>query len=123
MAWSKPAWAWESAIITWTATWISSRRTSPTTLTFCTGMTARAVSKTPPSAQVLPWRRASSGGARASWTWMGVGVGDYNLDGNLDIFKTHFADDTNILYRNDGKGSFEDTTISAGLAVIPVQNV
>jgi len=48
---------------------------------------------------------------------MGVGVGDYNLDGNLDIFKTHFADDTNILYRNDGKGSFEDTTISAGLAV------
>jgi hypothetical protein len=48
---------------------------------------------------------------------MGVGVGDYNLDGNLDIFKTHFADDTNILYRNDGKGNFEDTTISAGLAV------
>jgi hypothetical protein len=48
---------------------------------------------------------------------MGVGIGDYNLDGNLDIFKTHFADDTNILYRNDGKGNFEDTTISAGLAV------
>ena len=35
---------------------------------------------------------------------MGVGVGDYNLDGNLDIFKTHFADDTNVLYRNNGKG-------------------
>jgi hypothetical protein len=48
---------------------------------------------------------------------MGVGIGDYNLDGNLDIFKTHFADDTNILYRNDGKGNFADTTISAGLAV------
>ncbi|HTQ55030.1 MAG TPA: CRTAC1 family protein [Bryobacteraceae bacterium] len=48
---------------------------------------------------------------------MGVAVGDYNLDGNLDIFKTHFADDTNILYRNDGKGNFEDTTIAAGLAV------
>jgi hypothetical protein len=48
---------------------------------------------------------------------MGVGVGDYNLDGNLDIFKTHFADDTNILYRNDGKGNFEDATISAGLGV------
>jgi enediyne biosynthesis protein E4 len=48
---------------------------------------------------------------------MGIGVGDYNLDGNLDIFKTHFADDTNILYRNDGKGSFEDETISAGLGV------
>jgi hypothetical protein len=48
---------------------------------------------------------------------MGVGVGDYNLDGNLDIFKTHFADDTNILYKNDGKGNFEDATIAAGLGV------
>jgi hypothetical protein len=48
---------------------------------------------------------------------MGVGVGDYNLDGSLDIFKTHFADDTNILYRNDGKGNFVDATIGAGLAV------
>jgi hypothetical protein len=48
---------------------------------------------------------------------MGVGVGDYNLDGNLDIFKTHFADDTNILYRNDGKNNFTDVTISAGLGV------
>jgi len=48
---------------------------------------------------------------------MGVAVGDYNLDGNLDIFKTHFADDTNILYQNDGKGNFEDVTIAAGLAV------
>jgi len=32
---------------------------------------------------------------------MGLGIGDYNLDGHLDIFKTHFADDANILYRND----------------------
>jgi hypothetical protein len=48
---------------------------------------------------------------------MGVGIGDYNLDGNLDIFKTHFADDTNILYRNEGKGNFEDVTIRAGLGV------
>jgi enediyne biosynthesis protein E4 len=48
---------------------------------------------------------------------MGVGVGDYNLDGNLDIFKTHFADDTDILYRNDGKGSFEDVTLRSGLGV------
>ena len=40
---------------------------------------------------------------------MGVGIGDYNLDGNLDIFKTHFADDTAVLYRNDGKGQFSKT--------------
>jgi hypothetical protein len=48
---------------------------------------------------------------------MGVGVGDYNLDGSLDIFKTHFADDTNVLYINDGKGHFDDITVRAGLGV------
>jgi enediyne biosynthesis protein E4 len=41
---------------------------------------------------------------------MGVGIGDYDLDGHLDLFKTHFADDANVLYRNDGKGNFDDLT-------------
>jgi hypothetical protein len=45
---------------------------------------------------------------------MGVAIGDYNLDGNLDIFKTHFTDDTSILYRNDGKGNFTDATSGLG---------
>ena len=45
---------------------------------------------------------------------MGLGLGDYNRDGRLDIFKTHFADDTHILYRNAGKMSFEDVTMAAG---------
>jgi hypothetical protein len=48
---------------------------------------------------------------------MGLGVGDFNLDGSLDILKTHFADDTAVLYRNDGKGNFEDITNSSGLGV------
>jgi enediyne biosynthesis protein E4 len=48
---------------------------------------------------------------------MGVAVGDIDLDGNLDVFKTNFADDTNVLYHNDGKGNFEDVTIHAGLGV------
>jgi hypothetical protein len=48
---------------------------------------------------------------------MGLGIGDFNLDGSLDIFKTHFADDTSILYQNDGKGNFEDVTIRAGIGV------
>ena len=48
---------------------------------------------------------------------MGVAIGDFNLDGNLDLFKTHFADDTAVLYQNDGKGSFEDVTVRSGLGV------
>jgi len=48
---------------------------------------------------------------------MGLGIGDYNLDGHLDIFKTHFADDANILYRNDGKGNFDDATTSSRVGV------
>ena len=48
---------------------------------------------------------------------MGVGIGDYNLDGHLDLFKGHFTDDTSSLYRNDGKGNFSDVTLSAGLGV------
>ncbi len=41
---------------------------------------------------------------------MGVGIGDYNLDGHLDLFKTHFIGDTYGFYRNDGKGEFDDVT-------------
>ncbi len=48
---------------------------------------------------------------------MGVGIGDFNLDGNLDILKTHFVDDTNVLYRNTGKDNFEDLTVASGLGV------
>ncbi|HVW11735.1 MAG TPA: CRTAC1 family protein [Bryobacteraceae bacterium] len=48
---------------------------------------------------------------------MGIGIGDYDCDGSLDIFKTHFSSDTNVLYRNLGKGVFRDTTIRAGLGV------
>ncbi len=48
---------------------------------------------------------------------MGISIGDYDLDGNLDVFKTHFTDDTNVLYRNDGKGYFNDVTIRAGIGV------
>ena len=48
---------------------------------------------------------------------MGVGIGDFDTDGTLDIFKTHFSGDTNVLYRNNGNGIFRDVTARAGLAV------
>jgi hypothetical protein len=41
---------------------------------------------------------------------MGVGVGDYDLDGHMDLFKTHFTADTPGLFHNDGKGYFDEVT-------------
>jgi hypothetical protein len=48
---------------------------------------------------------------------MGVGAGDYNRDGWLDIVKTNFDDDTTSLYRNLGGGAFDDATVAGGLGV------
>jgi hypothetical protein len=48
---------------------------------------------------------------------MGIALGDFDLDGDIDILKTNFADDTSVLYVNDAKGNFVDHTIRAGLGV------
>jgi len=48
---------------------------------------------------------------------MGLGIGDYDLDGHTDFVKTHFTGDANGLFRNDGKGYFSDVTRAARLAV------
>jgi len=50
---------------------------------------------------------------------MGVSVGDYNGDGLMDIFKTHFADDLPILYKNSGRAFFEDSSREAGFDHTP----
>src|SRR5712692_6458992 len=44
---------------------------------------------------------------------MGAAVGDYNNDGRPDLFVTNFG--RNILYRNNGDGTFTDVTVEAGL--------
>ncbi len=48
---------------------------------------------------------------------MGVAVGDYDLDGRIDIFKTNFEGDTPDLYHNLGNANFEEASRRAGLAV------
>jgi enediyne biosynthesis protein E4 len=48
---------------------------------------------------------------------MGVSIGDYNRDGNLDVVKTNFAGDTDSLYTNLGDANFEDRTYPSGLGV------
>jgi hypothetical protein len=48
---------------------------------------------------------------------MGLGVGDFDLDGQLDILKTHFTEDTPALYLNQKKAGFTDVTIRSGLGV------
>jgi hypothetical protein len=50
---------------------------------------------------------------------MGIGVGDYNRDGLLDLVKTNFAGDHPNVYRNIGGGIFEDAVLVAGLAINP----
>jgi len=44
---------------------------------------------------------------------MGVAVGDYDNDGLLDLYVTNFG--RNVLYRNNGNGTFTDVTREAGV--------
>ncbi len=52
----------------------------------------------------------------AALAGMGVGVGDYDNDGRLDIVRTNFSEQITTLYRNYG-GAFEVASIRAGLGV------
>ncbi len=46
---------------------------------------------------------------------MGAYAGDYDQDGDLDLYVTNVGN--NILYRNRGDGTFEDVTEAAGVAL------
>jgi len=46
---------------------------------------------------------------------MGVAVGDYDHDGRDDLHITNFADDSNLLFHNDGGGLFTDVSYPAGV--------
>ena len=46
---------------------------------------------------------------------MGVAVGDYDNDGDPDVYITNYG--PNRLYRNNGDGTFTDVTVTAGTAL------
>ncbi|HEY2909357.1 MAG TPA: CRTAC1 family protein [Gemmataceae bacterium] len=50
-----------------------------------------------------------------AYAGMGIGVGDVNNDGLLDLYVTHLGSETNILWRQVSPGLFEDKTGEAGL--------
>ncbi len=47
---------------------------------------------------------------------MGVGVSDFDCDGDEDLFIAHLMGESNTLYVNNGTGLFEDRTIALGLS-------
>ena len=53
---------------------------------------------------------------------MGIAVRDYDNDGWLDLFVTHFSEDYNTLYHNN-RGRFEDVTFQAGLGTVGYKNL
>jgi hypothetical protein len=63
-------------------------------------------------AKVLGCAMDRTGAFQAS---MGLGIGDYNRDGLLDIYSTHFYDESNTLYKNLGPAGFQDVTGIVGL--------
>lgn len=56
---------------------------------------------------------AAGVGARGRYG-MGCAVGDYDNDGDADLYVTAFG--PNLLYRNEGDGTFTDVTASASVA-------
>jgi enediyne biosynthesis protein E4 len=47
---------------------------------------------------------------------MGIASGDFDADGDEDLFVTNIIGETFVLYLNDGHGAFEDARVRAGLA-------
>ena len=89
---------WSPAVLAWKDFHLAtSRPTASITIT------ATAPSPT------LPRKR----GSRDTGWCYGVCVGDYDNDGHDDLFLTYYG--RNVLYHNNGDGTFTDVTEKAGL--------
>src|SRR5262249_24483732 len=49
---------------------------------------------------------------------MGIASGDFNLDGQEDLFVTNIVGETYAMYVNDGHAVFEDARVRTGLAAL-----
>ena len=125
------AWASRSATTTTTASRISTSPATAATRSIATTATARS-----------PTSPASAGVGGGGWS-ASAGFFDYDNDGRLDLFVTRYVDwsfqknrycgekkpgyraychpdnfeaATNILYRNNGDGTFTDVSAKAGIA-------
>jgi hypothetical protein len=58
---------------------------------------------------------AAVSGAGQAEASMGVDAGDFDNDGDEDLFITNWLDQMNVLYVNDGTGNFEDRRAASGL--------
>jgi len=47
---------------------------------------------------------------------MGIAAGDYENNGHMDLVNTTFSDDNDVVFKNDGTGSFIDVSYESGVA-------
>ena len=47
---------------------------------------------------------------------MGVGAGDFDDDGDEDLFVTNLVREGSVLFRNEGRGDFQDVSLPSGLS-------
>jgi hypothetical protein len=54
---------------------------------------------------------------------MGIAGGDYDQDGDVDLFVTNFSHDNNTLYQNNGRGFFTDLSFATSLGAASISSL